>query len=55
MLVVEYEGVEPQSFYHEGAHGAAMDYDPDFYYSESLAQPHGSHTQEIHQGELLDP
>ena len=54
MLVVEYEGVEAESFYHEG-HGSMAPYDPDFYFSEVLAEPAGLHPTEVHLGELLDP
>ena len=52
MLVVEYEGIEPDDFYHE--HGGPMDYEPDFYMSEALRLGPGLHSTEVHQGELLD-
>lgn len=54
MLVVEYEGVEAEHFYHEG-HASAVPYDPDFYFTEVLAQPPGLHPTEVHLGELLEP
>jgi FtsP/CotA-like multicopper oxidase with cupredoxin domain len=53
MLVVEYEGVEAEDFYHD--HSAMMTYEPDFYMSESLQLGPGQHNTAVHQGELLDP
>ena len=54
MLVVEYEGIEAEDFYHEN-HTSTMQYEPDFYFSESLKQGPGLHATEVHAGELLDP
>jgi FtsP/CotA-like multicopper oxidase with cupredoxin domain len=53
MLVVEYEGVEAEDFYHN--HSSTMSYEPDFYMSESLQLGPGQHNTAVHQGELLDP
>lgn len=50
MLVVEYEGIEPEDFYH----WKDIKYEPDFYMIESMAKPKGIHDIEVHKGKLLD-
>ena len=50
MLVVEYEGVETI----EGYDFEGVDYEPDFYMSESLKKPSGLHDIEAFKGELLE-
>lgn len=52
MLVVEYEGIEHPDFY---GHDSIGPFEPDFYFSDSLAQGEGLHSTEVHMGELLDP
>jgi manganese oxidase len=49
MLVVEYEEIETEEWY-EWKH---IDYQPDFYMSESLAAPKGQHVNAGHQGTEL--
>lgn len=52
MLVVEYEEIEPEDYYE----WKNIDYQPDFYMSESLALPPGQHSSEVHRGvELIAP
>ena len=46
MLVVEYEGVEPI----DGYEWKDIEYQPDYYMSESLAKPKGQHSIEVHRG-----
>lgn len=50
MLVVEYEGVEAEDFYH----WKHVTYEPDYYMIESMAKPKGLHDTPIHRGELLE-
>lgn len=50
MLVVEYEGIEAEDFYH----WKNIDYEPDFYMIESMAKPKGLHDIEVHQGKILE-
>jgi len=52
MLVVEYEGIEPEDFYHN--HSSTEPYDPDFYMSESLKKGPGLYDIEVHQGTPLE-
>ncbi len=49
MLVVEYEGVEPDDYYH----WKKVDYQPDFYMMDAMAKPHGLHDTPVHRGRLL--
>ncbi len=49
MLVIEYEGVEADDFYH----WKHIDYDPDFYMSESLKKGPGLHDNDTHRGTEL--
>ncbi len=53
MLVVEYEGIEPEEFYYNH-HSSTEPYDPDFYMSESLKKGPGLHDIEVHKGRPLD-
>lgn len=50
MLVVEYEGIQTI----DGYDFADVDYEPDFYMSESLKKPSGLHDIEAFKGVLLD-
>jgi len=49
MLVIEYEGIEASDFYH----WKNIDYNPDFYMSESLRKPFGMHNIDAFAG--FDP
>ncbi|MCK9469158.1 MAG: multicopper oxidase domain-containing protein [Porticoccaceae bacterium] len=49
MMVVEYEGIEKPDFYM----WKDVEFEPDFYMSESLAKPHGLHDIEVFKG--VDP
>ncbi len=49
MLVVEYEGVQTEDWYM----WKNIDYQPDFYMSESLRKPHGIHDNASFKG--FDP
>jgi hypothetical protein len=50
MLVVEYEGIEADDFYH----WKHIDYEADYYLMESMAKEKGMHDSDVHKGKLLD-
>lgn len=50
MLVVEYEGVKAEDFYH----WKHIDYKPDYYMINSMAKPKGMHDIKVHKGKLLE-